>query len=333
MISSVFPSVPGVAQAKAQAGNKVLPFRKKEEAQPAALKFQGAFDSKSLYDDAAIDFSMPVTSETVGQLKQALLQFAKQKSQLGGSVKLFIHSPGGEVSSGNRILDLIDQLDAPVDTIVDGGMAASMGSFLFLAGKRRIMTPSGQLMVHPPNLTFPGNVPLSEPDLSSLAANASRTRKRGEHYIAKKTGLPVDEVSKMMDRETYIEPLKALKLGFATHVLVGNGRALVKESVQHLSDQEIDERDLTKNYDDLDTVPFDPMNADPDKIRALQQRQSMEGMLGGGRGLPPGMPSRRGPSGEAEHLAAPRGEKDQPAAHAHHYELTWSNPNKLDLMA
>jgi hypothetical protein len=141
----------------------------------------------------------------------------------------------------------------------------------------------------------------------------------------------------MMDRETFIEPLQALKLGFATHVLVENGRALVPESIKHLTDAEIDQRDLTKDYDDLASVPFDPMNADADKVRALQQRQAQQSSLSallegrpgpGGRGpLGEGFPLRRlggshGESGDQERLIVPQG-----------YEISWSKPGKLNIKA
>lgn len=53
-----------------------------------------------------------------------------------GEIQLFINSPGGYVTDGFAIYDTIMSLDSPVSTICTG-LAASMGSILLSAGKKR----------------------------------------------------------------------------------------------------------------------------------------------------------------------------------------------------
>lgn len=300
------------------------------------LKFAGDAPAEAkqpkptIYDDPmAFDFDVPVTPETVRQLKQGLLKLAATKEKVGGTVKVFISSPGGQVDAGNRIIDMITQLRAPVDTIVDGGTAASMGGFLFLAGDRRIMTPNARIMVHPPNVTLPGNVPFSEPDLMNMAKQINRTRIKGEHYIAKRTGLSKDEAHELMNTENYLDPLQALKLGFATHVLIEDG-ALTKASIQGLSDDEIEMRDIKQDYDGLEVFDFDPGLSDPRKIAALQAAQNpqmMQQMLRQQAQRAQGQPPAGKPEGP--------GQQEQPtvAAHAGDFEIIYPDAPKIDFNA
>ena len=58
-------------------------------------------------------------------------------------------APGGSVDSGLAIYDTIRMMSSPVTTVV-AGMAASMGSIVFLAGEKRIMLPHSRLLIHDP---------------------------------------------------------------------------------------------------------------------------------------------------------------------------------------
>lgn len=304
------------------------------------VRFSGAQKAPkpTIYDDPmSIDFDVPVTPDSVRQLKQGLLKISAAKEQLGGTIKLFISSPGGQVDAGNRIMDMITQLRVPVDTIVDGGTAASMGGFLFLAGDRRIMTPNARIMVHPPNVTLPGNVPFSEPDLVNMAKEINRTRIKGEHYISKRTGLSKDEAHDLMNTENYLDPLKALKLGFATHLLVDDG-AITKESIKTLSDEEIDRRDVAQDYDGLEIFDFDPGLPDRNKIAMLQAQQQnpqlaqqLRQQLAAQRSQAPQGPQGPGQSEQTELEYA--SDKPAVAASKADYQIIWPSAPTIDFEA
>lgn len=51
-------------------------------------------------------------------------------------INMYINSPGGSVSSGFAIFDTMEYIRPDVSTLCSG-MAASMGSFLLMAGKKR----------------------------------------------------------------------------------------------------------------------------------------------------------------------------------------------------
>ena len=59
----------------------------------------------------------------------------------------YINSPGGSVKDGLAVYDVIRLMKSPVTTICIG-MAASMGSILFLAADKRLMLPHSEIMIH-----------------------------------------------------------------------------------------------------------------------------------------------------------------------------------------
>src|SRR5882757_8490364 len=66
-------------------------------------------------------------------------------------IAMYINSPGGVVTSGFAIYDTMQYIKCPVSTVCMG-FAASMASFLLMAGKagRRISLPNARIMVHQP---------------------------------------------------------------------------------------------------------------------------------------------------------------------------------------
>ena len=66
-------------------------------------------------------------------------------------IYLVINSPGGAVSDGLAIYDVMNEIPCAVVTVATG-MAASMGSFLLAAGSpgKRYATPSTEIMIHQP---------------------------------------------------------------------------------------------------------------------------------------------------------------------------------------
>ena len=65
---------------------------------------------------------------------------------------LYINSPGGSVSAGLSVFDTMNFIKPDVSTLCMG-MAASMGSFLLMAGAKgkRIALPNAKIMIHQPS--------------------------------------------------------------------------------------------------------------------------------------------------------------------------------------
>ncbi len=121
-----------------------------------------------------------------------------------------ISSPGGDCFAGAAIFDIIAGSSTRVTSIVDG-IAASMGSYVFMVGHRRIVGAGSQLMIHDPSAAVGGGAE----DLKRGAALLESIRRRMAEVYSKRTGLPEDTIRKMMEAETWMDADEAIRLGFA----------------------------------------------------------------------------------------------------------------------
>lgn len=87
-------------------------------------------------------------------------------------ISLYINSPGGMVTSGFAIYDTMQYISCPVSTVCMG-FAASMGSFLLMAGTagRRIALPNATILLHQPLGGFQGQA-------SDIQRHAERIARR-----------------------------------------------------------------------------------------------------------------------------------------------------------
>ena len=67
-------------------------------------------------------------------------------------IKMYIHSPGGEIGAGLAIYDTMQHVRAPVSTVALGNVC-SMASVLLAAGRpgMRRALPSSFIMLHQPH--------------------------------------------------------------------------------------------------------------------------------------------------------------------------------------
>ena len=86
-------------------------------------------------------------------------------------ISFYINSPGGSVSAGMAIFDTMQFIKPEVSTLCMG-MAASMGSFLLMAGAKgkRFALPNSKIMIHQPSGGASGR-PLTS---RSMRAKSSR---------------------------------------------------------------------------------------------------------------------------------------------------------------
>ena len=130
-------------------------------------------------------------------------------------ISFYINSPGGVVSSGLAIYDTMQYIRSPVSTVCMG-MAASMGSFLLMAGEKgsRIALPNARIMVHQPSGGFSGQAS----DIERHAQDIIKTKRRLNEIYAKHTGKPVEEVEAVLDRDHFMTADEAKDWGLIDHV-------------------------------------------------------------------------------------------------------------------
>lgn len=139
-----------------------------------------------------------------------------QKADENGEITLFINSPGGEVSSGLALYDVMRAIKCPIRTVCLG-MAASMGALLFMAGDQRDMLPHSRVMVHDP--LVPGGIGGSALSVKSRADDLMRTREITAQIIAEHTGKDLEEVYEVTAKDTFFEAQAAVEFGLADRVI------------------------------------------------------------------------------------------------------------------
>lgn len=141
----------------------------------------------------------------------------------GEKLTVRVNSPGGYVWEGLAIANAIKG-HGNTTTHVDG-LAASMGSVIFLAGKKRLMATGSRLMIHNPTSYAGGeaNDLRAEADVLDGIANDMAA------MYSEVTGgkVSVDKAREMMDAETWLSPDEAVALGFA-HGIEGKAAAFAK---------------------------------------------------------------------------------------------------------
>src|SRR5271167_822394 len=130
-------------------------------------------------------------------------------------IDMYINSPGGVVTSGLAIYDTMQYIKSPVSTVCMG-MAASMGSFLLMAGEPglRISLPNARIMVHQPSGGFQGKAS----DIERHAEDIIKTKRRLNELYAKHCGRTYEEVENTLDRDFFMSAEEAKEWGIVDHI-------------------------------------------------------------------------------------------------------------------
>ncbi|MDB5459480.1 MAG: ATP-dependent Clp protease proteolytic subunit [Caulobacteraceae bacterium] len=130
-------------------------------------------------------------------------------------IAMYINSPGGVVTSGMAIYDTMQYIRSPVSTVCMG-MAASMGSFLLMAGEKgsRIALPNARIMVHQPSGGFSGQAS----DIERHAQDIIKTKRKLNEIYAKHTGQPIEVIEATLDRDHFLTADEAKDFGLIDHV-------------------------------------------------------------------------------------------------------------------
>lgn len=129
---------------------------------------------------------------------------------------LYINSPGGSVSAGLSIFDTMQFIKPDVSTLCMG-MAASMGSFLLMAGTKgkRSALPNSRVMLHQPS----GGAQGQATDIEIQAREIIKTREQLNRIYAERTGQSIERIALDMERDKWLSPDEARDYGLIDQVL------------------------------------------------------------------------------------------------------------------
>lgn len=170
-----------------------------------------------LMKDRILILGTAVTDEVANSLIAQILFL--EVDNPNKDIHLYINSPGGSVSAGLAIYDIMQFVKCDIATYCIGN-AASMGSFLLAAGtagKRHAM-PNSRILIHQPHLGD-GGLGGQVTDIEIHARELVKTKKKLTGIYAEHTGKNADHLMKMMERDHYLSAEEAKKLGLIDHVI------------------------------------------------------------------------------------------------------------------
>jgi ATP-dependent Clp protease protease subunit len=181
-----------------------------------------AFDIFSrLLRDRVVFLNGPVEDTTAALICAQLLYLESENPKK--QIDLYINSPGGIVTSGLAIYDTMQYIKSPVSTVCMG-MAASMGSFLLMAGEPdlRIALPNARVILHQPSGGFEGDAS----DIARHAEDIVKTKRRLNELYAKHCGRTYEEVERTLDRDHFMSAEEAKEWGIVDHIYASRPEAL-----------------------------------------------------------------------------------------------------------
>ena len=138
-------------------------------------------------------------------------------------VLLYINSPGGVVTSGLAIYDVIKYVKPDVQTICVGS-AYSMGALLLAAGTKgkRYILPHGKVMLHQPS----GGATGQSSDIQIHAKEIIKTKTELNKILSEATGKSEEQIAKDTDRDHYMTAEEAVAYGVVDEIFTRKRKAV-----------------------------------------------------------------------------------------------------------
>ena len=174
-----------------------------------------AYDIYSRLLRERIVFLVGGINDATANLVVAQLLFLESENP-DKDIFLYINSPGGSVSAGLSIYDTMQFIKPDISTLCLG-MAASMGSFLLMAGApgKRAALPNSRVMIHQPS----GGAQGQAADIEIQAREILKTREQLNRIYSERTGQPVEKIAADMERDYWMSPGEAKAYGLIDQVL------------------------------------------------------------------------------------------------------------------
>lgn len=134
-------------------------------------------------------------------------------------IHFYINSPGGSVSAGLAIYDIMQFVKCDVATYCMGS-AASMGSLLLTAGAKdkRYSLPNTRIMIHQPHLGG-GGLGGQVTDIEIHARELVKTKDKLTKIYEVHTKKPYKDLFQAMERDNFMSPMEAKEFGLIDHIV------------------------------------------------------------------------------------------------------------------
>ena len=174
-----------------------------------------AFDIYSLlFKERIVMLGMPINDQVANVTIAQLLYLEREDADK--DISLYIHCPGGIISSGLAIYDTMQLIKPDVSTICVG-LAASMGTLLLCSGAKgkRYALPNSTIHMH----QAVGGAQGQAADIEIAAREIMRMQEIIRSIISKHTGQSMEKITHDTDRDFYLSPEQAVEYGIVDEIL------------------------------------------------------------------------------------------------------------------
>ena len=184
----------------------------------SSARGERTFDIYSLLLKERIVFlGYPISDQIANVIIAQLLYLEREDPDK--DISLYIHCPGGIVSSGLAIYDTIQLIRCDVSTICVG-LAASMGTVLLAGGAKgkRYALPNATIHMHQPM----GGAQGQAADIEIAAREILRLQDVIRSILVEHTGQTLEKIAHDTDRDFYMNAEAAMEYGVIDEILKGS---------------------------------------------------------------------------------------------------------------
>lgn len=150
-----------------------------------------------------------INDESAEAIVKRILYFDGQNKE---DITLYINSPGGVISAGLAIYDVMQYAQSDISTVCMG-QAASMAAVLLCSGTKgkREAWEHSRVLIHQPLIS--GNMFGPASDIQIQADEMLRVRDNLNKILSDHTGQPIDKIITDTDRDFFMSAEEAKKYG------------------------------------------------------------------------------------------------------------------------
>ena len=177
-----------------------------------------------LLKDRIILLNDAIDTQLATSVISQLLVLESENSE--APITIYINSPGGSITDGLAIYDVMNKIKCPVITVCVG-MAASMAAFLLSCGSRgkRYCLPNSTVMIHQPI----GGVQGQAAEIKIVATRILNLYDKLAEIMSKNSFIDKETMKEALDRDNYLTPEEAMKMGLVDKIIDSPPKAWMKE--------------------------------------------------------------------------------------------------------
>lgn len=161
-----------------------------------------------------------ITGDVDDEMAKSFIILLRIAARRGMDLRIFINSPGGSVSAGLAMLDVMRDYPHDIDIYVCG-LAASMAAVLAAGGRKghRFIMPHSKMMIHEPLIA--GGMGGSATSIQRTAESILETKKVINGLLAEFTGRSAKEIDKNTAYDNFFNADEAIAFGLCDAVATG----------------------------------------------------------------------------------------------------------------